>query len=495
MPTYRTILTDTGRALEAASHVSGTPIVLTEMAVGDGNGNPVTPNPAQTILARERFRADINQLSQDAADPTRFVAELVVPVAAGGFTIREVGLFTSDGDLFAVANVPDTYKPTTGEGAFSDTVVRMVFLLANASVVNLVIDPNVTVATRTWVINNVSAETVLPGGLTGQVLRKRSNADGDTEWGDPSAAVNISVATREESQTLAASQTLVDLSTLSTDGLAVYIEGVRLRSDQFVINSPTQISLSATYMDGTKVTLVQNEQTGYTDLLQRALNLSDVPDKAVARANLGIPSAISTATINWSQLAGVPAFASRWPSFAEVTDKPATYPPSAHTHTFAQITDPPATATRWPTWGEVTGKPSTFTPSSHLHVIGDITGLQSALDAKAPLASPTFTGTVRAPTFQTTSSRQVKHEIAPSPHGLAEVLRLSPGVFRFLPEFDADQRQHVGLIAEDVAEVVPQAVGAADGEVPGIDYAQLVPVLIAAIHELQARLQAVEARG
>lgn len=27
----------------------------------------------------------------------------------------------------------------------------------------------------------------------------------------------------------------------------------------------------------------------------------------------------------------------------------------------------PATATRWPTWGEVTGKPSTFAPSSHTH--------------------------------------------------------------------------------------------------------------------------------
>lgn len=34
----------------------------------------------------------------------------------------------------------------------------------------------------------------------------------------------------------------------------------------------------------------------------------------------------------WANLTGVPATASRWPTFAEVTSKPDTYPPSAHTH-------------------------------------------------------------------------------------------------------------------------------------------------------------------
>jgi hypothetical protein len=46
------------------------------------------------------------------------------------------------------------------------------------------------------------------------------------------------------------------------------------------------------------------------------------------------------------------------------------------------------------TWTTITGKPATFSPSAHTHVFADVTGLQAALDAKAPLASPTFTGTV-----------------------------------------------------------------------------------------------------
>ena len=40
----------------------------------------------------------------------------------------------------------------------------------------------------------------------------------------------------------------------------------------------------------------------------------------------------------------------------------------------------------------------TVLDDSHAHVIGNVDGLQSALDAKAALASPTFTGTPKAPT-------------------------------------------------------------------------------------------------
>ncbi len=49
-------------------------------------------------------------------------------------------------------------------------------------------------------------------------------------------------------------------------------------------------------------------------------------------------------------------------------------------------------------WTGITGKPTTFAPSAHSHPISEVTGLQTALDAKAPLASPALTGTPTAPT-------------------------------------------------------------------------------------------------
>ncbi len=35
-------------------------------------------------------------------------------------------------------------------------------------------------------------------------------------------------------------------------------------------------------------------------------------------------------------------------------------------------------------WADISNKPSTFPPSSHSHVVGDVTGLQGALDGKVP---------------------------------------------------------------------------------------------------------------
>jgi hypothetical protein len=75
------------------------------------------------------------------------------------------------------------------------------------------------------------------------------------------------------------------------------------------------------------------------------------------------------------------------PTWDSVLNKPATFPPSAHTHTASQITDfasavvavsPPVD------WSSLTGKPSTFAPSAHTHLKSEITGLDADL---ADLAS------------------------------------------------------------------------------------------------------------
>lgn len=287
---FQTIYTSAGLARMASAIATGTQIVLTHMAVGDGNGNPVTPSASQTGLVREMYRHSVNRVYQKPGDLTRFVAELIVPASIGGFTMREVGVFDADGNLFAVGNLPDTYKPTTSEGSYSDAVVRLEFVAANASVITLVVDPATAVATHTWVINNVSAATLLPGGTTHQVLRKASNADGDTEWVDPTDA-NVVVDMIEESQTLAASQTVVTLATVTTNGLAVYIEGVRLRANQWTPNAtdPTKLTLATSYPAGTKLIAVQNEPAGTIVYpLAKQLNLSDVPDPAAARTNLDV---------------------------------------------------------------------------------------------------------------------------------------------------------------------------------------------------------------
>lgn len=292
MAIFKTIHTLYGLRCLAAAEASNTPIVLTHIAVGDGNGNAVEPKDTQEVLVRERFRNAVNRVYQDSETPTKFIAELIIPAAIGGFTLREFGVFDDTGSLFVVGNLPDTYKPVPTDGAFSDTVLRVEFYVQNAAVVTVQVDPHIAVATQHWVINNITTALMIPGGTTGQLLRKVSNADGDTEWGDPTD-VHVTVDTIEETQTLAEDQTVVDLAVTTTRGVAIYIEGERLRRDQWEPDPlvPTRLTLGTTYPAGTKLIAAQNEPTGNAPApLERSKNLSDVEDVPTARSNLGIYS-------------------------------------------------------------------------------------------------------------------------------------------------------------------------------------------------------------
>ncbi|MEH6564572.1 MAG: phage tail protein [Halopseudomonas sp.] len=290
MPTYNSIHTAYGLQAMAAAEAAGTPINLTHMAVGDGNGNFVDLFDTMTALVNERFRAAINRVYQDPERNSKYTAELVIPVSVGGFTIREMGLFDVDGHLFAIGNVPASVKPAEGEGAFADTIVRFEFLVTNASVVTLQVDPNVAVATQSWILNNVTRSTLIPGGTTGQTLRKLSNADGDTEWADPDQA-NITIDTIEEKQELVDGQTVVTLAVCTTRGLALYVDGDRIPNDEWTPHptDPTEFTFNTAIVGTHELICAQNEPTGSAPApLERSKNLGDVESKSASRNNLDV---------------------------------------------------------------------------------------------------------------------------------------------------------------------------------------------------------------
>lgn len=154
---YFAIPTDAGQAKIANAIALGIPLKITHMAVGDGNGQPVTPNAAQTALIRENRRAPLNTLFQDPLNQAQLVAEQIIPEDVGNWWIREVGLFSEDGTLIAVANCPDTYKPLLSSGAGRTQVIRLVLIVSDTSAVELKIDPSVVLATRKYVDDVMAA--------------------------------------------------------------------------------------------------------------------------------------------------------------------------------------------------------------------------------------------------------------------------------------------------------------------------------------------------
>lgn len=152
---YYAVLTNVGAAKLANATALGAQVEITQMAVGDGNGALPTPNPAQTALVHELRRAPLNSLSIDPNNANQIIAEQVIPEDVGGWWIREIGLFDKDGDMIAVANCAETYKPQLQEGSGRVQVVRMILIVSSTAAVTLKIDPSVVLATRAYVDSQI----------------------------------------------------------------------------------------------------------------------------------------------------------------------------------------------------------------------------------------------------------------------------------------------------------------------------------------------------
>ncbi|MCO7254762.1 phage tail protein [Dickeya oryzae] len=148
---YIALLTQVGAAKLANATALGKILNITHMGVGDGGGNLTTPNLAQTALINEKRRAELTTLNVDPANSNQIIAEQIIPENEGGFWLREIGLYDADGDLIAVANCPETYKPQMQEGSGRVQTVRMILAVSQTDAVSLKIDPAVVLASRQYV--------------------------------------------------------------------------------------------------------------------------------------------------------------------------------------------------------------------------------------------------------------------------------------------------------------------------------------------------------
>jgi hypothetical protein len=103
----------------------------------------------------------------------------------------------------------------------------------------------------------------------------------------------------------------------------------------------------------------------------------------------------------------------------------------------------------------------------------------------------------------TLSDARLKHRIRPLSYGLADICALRPVHYEWVPEEAAlrGAREQIGLLAQEVAEVIPEAVAAAaatknsaNEPLLSLDATALIPVLIRAVQEVTERLERLETR-
>ena len=191
---FFTVLTNAGSAALANSAALGQALELTEFAVGDGGGAAFDPD-VETLkktltLTKEVYRGAINELKVDPNNPARYYIEGIVPIAVGGWTVRETGWFLADGTLFAVTKYPPSYKSIPADGVAVELPVRTYLATGATENVELKIDPTVVLATREYVDSTRDA-------LQGDVDNKFDKTGGDV-FGHTNLAADAGVVSQRK---------------------------------------------------------------------------------------------------------------------------------------------------------------------------------------------------------------------------------------------------------------------------------------------------------
>ena len=282
---YFALLTNIGAAKLAKATALGAKVEITQLAVGDGNGVLPTPDPAQTALIHEIRRAPLNMLTVDPANASQIIAEQVIPEDVGGWWIREIGLFDKDGDMIAVANCAETYKPQLQEGSGRVQAIRVILIVSSTEAVTLKIDPAVVLATRQYVDNKIIEVKSYADGLMRTHEQSRNHPDATTT---AKGFTQLNSSVTDDSETQAATPKAVKI--------AMDNAGARLAKDRNLADLPNpalarqnlQLGDSSTKNTGTTAnTVAAGDDARITGAMQKNQNGADITDVAKFLQNLG----------------------------------------------------------------------------------------------------------------------------------------------------------------------------------------------------------------
>ena len=94
------------------------------------------------------------------------------------------------------------------------------------------------------------------------------------------------------------------------------------------------------------------------------------------------------------------------------------------------------------------------------------------------------------------SSKRFKQNISDLDYGLADILKFRPVTFQYKPEYSPDNSLKLGLIAEEVQNVVPELVTYDEqGKPQGVDYLATTSLLIKGIQQQQDEIEALKSEN
>ncbi|EIC5148956.1 phage tail protein [Salmonella enterica] len=288
-PKFKTIITDYGKQrLIAAMSPGGTKLTLTQMAVGDGGGNPTNPDTTSTALVNEVWRAAVNSVTVDKKHPNIIIVELLIPAEVGGFWVREAGIYDEFNKLVAICSLPASEKPLLEQGSGRAQTVRMTLIVSDTSIVNITIDSTTIMATNEYVDNSLEEHeksrnhpdaTLTDKGFT--KLYSGVTSIDETMAATPKA---VKIAMDNASARLAKERNLADLTNIP------------------LARQSLQLGNSATLNVGTTAnTVAAGDDSRITGAMQKSQNGGDIPDKKQFARTIG---AVTSTNITFNDASG-----------------------------------------------------------------------------------------------------------------------------------------------------------------------------------------------
>ncbi|ENN1792779.1 phage tail protein [Salmonella enterica] len=280
-PKFKTIITDYGKQrLIAAMSPGGTKLTLTQMAVGDGGGNPTNPDTTSAALVNEVWRAAVNSVSVDKTHSNIIIVELLIPAEVGGFWIREAGIYDEFNKLVAVCSLPASEKPLLEQGSGRAQTVRMTLVISDMSTINITIDSTTIIATNDYVDNSLKehekSRNHPDATLTDKGFVKLYS--GVTSMDETMAATPkaVKIAMDNASARLAKERNLADLTNIP------------------LARQSLQLGNSATRNVGTTPgTVAAGDDSRITGAMQKDQNGADILDKPDFIKNVGLKETLN----------------------------------------------------------------------------------------------------------------------------------------------------------------------------------------------------------
>ncbi|EEQ8998719.1 phage tail protein, partial [Escherichia coli] len=286
---------------------------LTHMAVGDGGGTLPTPDSKQTRLVHEVWRHTVNRVILDATHQNRIIAELVIPPETGGFWIREIGVFDEHGDLIAVGNTAESYKPTVAEGSGRAQTFRTILTVSSTATVALTVDNTMVMATVDYVNDKLKEHEQSrrhpDASLTAKgfvQLSSATNSDSETLAATPKAvkaAYDLANGKYTAQDATTARKGIVQLSSATnstSETLAATPKAVKAVMDETNKKAP----LNSPALTGTPTTPTARQGTNNTQIASTAFVMA-----AIAALVDSSPDALNTLNELAAALGNDPNFA------------------------------------------------------------------------------------------------------------------------------------------------------------------------------------------